>query len=41
MRFIGFGFQKNDTKYVNEFNDFLIFFRSRLGTRRNDFGYDD
>ena len=38
---IAFGFQKNDDKYTNEFNNFLIDFRSNIGTRWNDYGYDD
>ena len=38
---IAFGFQKNDDKYINEFNNFLIDFRSNIGTRKNDYGYDD
>ena len=40
-KFIAFGFQKDDTKYINEFNDFLVYFRSQIGTRSSDYGYDD
>ena len=38
---IAFGFQKNDEKYKNEFNDFLKYFQGNIGTRKNDYGYDD
>ena len=37
---IVFGFQKNNTKYKNEFNDYLASFRS-LGSRKDDYGFDD
>jgi len=38
---IAFGFQKNDSKYKKEFNDFLVDFRRVNGTRRRDYGFDD
>ena len=38
---IAFGFQNNDDKYKNEFNNFLDDFRSNIGTRSRDYGYDD
>ena len=42
MNFLGFGFQKNNTKYLNEFNEFLGgSFRSNIGTRSSNLGFDD
>jgi hypothetical protein len=37
---LGFGFQKEDTKYINEFNKFLESFRGNIGTQRYDLGFD-
>ena len=37
---VTYGFQK-DEKYKDEFNEFLNYFRSQIGTRKNDYGYDD
>ena len=37
---VTYGFQKGE-KYKDEFNEFLNYFRSQVGTRKNDYGYDD
>ena len=41
MNFLGFGFQKNNTKYLNEFNEFLGSFRPKIGEREYNLGFDD
>ena len=37
---VTYGFQKGE-KYKDEFNEFLNYFRSQVGTRKYDYGYDD
>ena len=41
LRYVAYGFQKDDTKYINEINDFLDYFRGPIGSRKSDYGYDD
>ena len=42
MNFLGFGFQKDNPKYLNEFNAFLGgSFRSKIGEREHNLGFDD
>ena len=41
LRYVAYGFQKDDTKYINEMNDFLDYFRGPIGSRKSDYGYDD
>ena len=36
-----FGFQKNNTKYLNELNEFLENFRSNIGTKEYNLGFND
>jgi len=41
MNLLGFGFQKEDTKYINEFNNFLkLFINSSVETGRYGLGFD-
>ena len=36
-----FGFQKNNTKYLNELNEFLEIFITNIGNRKDNLGFND